>query len=59
MKSALSNLCKTVKNLFPKISTKNYFFPKLALFGAFPLVKTHLSIYYKMFLVIGSHLTVA
>ena len=59
MKSAISIKFKTVYKKFKFIFSKNYFFPKLTLFLALPLVKTQLSVYQKMFLVIGTHLTIA
>ena len=49
MKSAISIKFKTVLKDFNFFSSKNYFFPKLALFLALPLVKTQLSVYQKMF----------
>ena len=54
MKSAISIKFKTVLKI-----VKNYFFPKLVFFLALPLVKKQLLVYQKMFLVIGTHLTIA
>ena len=51
--STIKLVFKTVNKLF-----KNKFLLKFALFLVFPLVKTQLSINYKMFLIIGAHLTV-
>ena len=59
MKSAISIKFKTVKKIVKIFVSKNYFFPKFALFLALPLVKTQLSVYQKMFLVIRTHLTIA
>ena len=59
MKSALSNKYKTFFNFFKKNKfKKTKMSSKIGPFLVFPLVKTPLSVYYKM-LVIGTHLTVA
>ena len=48
MKLAISIKFKTVKQIIKKKISKNYFFPKLPLFLALPLVETQLSVYQKM-----------
>ena len=57
MKLAYQFIFKQLKNFF-KILLKNLGFLTWPFFLSFPLLKTQLSVYYKMFLVIGTHLIV-